>query len=153
MKILLRLAIAVVALEASCVSRPPDTSTRAGSEKEAARAIALMSQTCADAWNRGDLNGYLAAYAKDVVMVYQWGPEKGIALLEARLRQAQRSDGHRPSNLARIGRSEVTLLGPDDALQTAEILIQEPTREVALWATALLKRTGRGWIVIHEQSF
>lgn len=147
------LVIASVTFQTSCVSRPSAVGVATTPAKEATRAIALVSQTCADAWNRGDLKGYLAPYADDVVMVYESGPEKGIGLLEARLRRSQRWDGQRPQNLARIGHSEVSLLDPDHALQTAEIIIREPAREVHLWATALLKRTNRGWIVIHEQSF
>jgi ketosteroid isomerase-like protein len=145
--------VAATALLASCASRPSVSRGPANSRMEATQAISLLSQKCADAWNRGDLKGYLEPYSKDVVIVYPSGPEKGIGALEARLRRAQTWDGRQAVNRARIGHSEVSLLDSDNALQTAEIIIQEPGGEVHLWATAILKRTTRGWVVVHEQSF
>ena len=151
--LLISLAITAVTLHTSCAFRQPSAGILTNSEKEAAHAIALLSQSCADAWNRGDLKAFLVPYADDVVIVYASGPEKGILSLEARLRRSQRWDGQPPQNLARIGHSEVSLLDSVHALQTAEIIMREPTRDVHLWVTALLKKTSRGWIVIHEQSF
>lgn len=150
--LLASLVTAAVLLQASCV-QPSHTGAQTTSEQEASLAITQVSQTCVDAWNHGDLNAYLAAYSDDVVVVYQTGPERGIDLLEARLRQAQGWNGQRPSNLASVGHSEVVLIDAAHALQTAEIIIQEPNGEVHLWVTSLLERTDSGWLVVHEQSF
>jgi ketosteroid isomerase-like protein len=152
-QLVIPLVIATVTLQASCVSQPPALGTPSVAEKEAGHAIALLSQSCADAWNRGDLKAFLAPYADNAVVVYDSGPEKGIRSLETRLRRSQRWDGQPPQILARIGHSEVSLLDSVHALQTAEIIMQEPARDVHLWVTAVLKRTSRGWVVIHEQSF
>jgi uncharacterized protein (TIGR02246 family) len=147
------LSLGVAALHVSCASTRSIANLSATPETEVARDIVRISHACADAWNRGDLKAYLTPYSDDVVMVYQSGPEKGRALLEARLRKAQRWNGQRPENLSRIGHSKVSLLDRDYALQIAEIIIQEPAGDVHLWATAILKRTDRRWIVVHEQSF
>jgi ketosteroid isomerase-like protein len=147
------LLIVAVTLDTSCTSSSSARTVSINSEKDAAHEIALLSQACADAWNRGDLEAFLAPYADNVVIVYDSGPEKGIRSLEARLRRSQRWDGQSPQNRATLGHSEVSLLDSVHALQTAEIVIHEPARDVHLWVTSVLMKTNRGWIVIHEQSF
>jgi uncharacterized protein (TIGR02246 family) len=147
------LGLVLTTLLASCASIQSGARVSSASDADFAREITAVSQACAEAWNRGDLHAYLAPYSHDVVVVYKSGPEKGRTLLEARLRKAQRWDGQRPRNLARIGYSEASRIGDDHALQTAQVIIQESTGEVQLWITSILMKNAGSWVVVHEQSF
>ncbi len=64
----------------------------AGWKQDEAATLALLQQA-ADAFNRGDLPGHLASYAKDVTFMTKTGPRPGVAPIEKAFREIYFKDG------------------------------------------------------------
>ena len=115
--------------------------------------IATLSQSGVAAWNRGDLDGYLAPYADSIVVV----TPKGTLTTKAELRQlmqGQQAWRGRPPREAGLRNSQFRLLDATHVVQTAEVVLRGGDQpEGGSWLTAIWAHTAAGWRVIHEQSF
>ena len=114
--------------------------------------IQALSQASADAWNRGDLKGYLAIYADEMTFMTRTGPRPGVAPLEKAFAEKYFRDG-RPKQTLRFDSHTLRRLGPDAALETGRYLLTgggEP--EQSGWFTLVWVRTPAGWRVLHDHS-
>ncbi len=147
-----RPALLLIFSVAACSEQIPPAARE--TDSALAAYVAAQAASGAAAWNRGDLAAFLAPYADSVVMVYPTGPLIGRDRLEALQRANVAWNGTQPIEQAAIGKSQLRRIGPDDALQTAEIILRRPAgEERRLWSTVVWKRTSTGWRVVHEQSF
>lgn len=114
--------------------------------------IRALSQSSADAWNKGDLKGHLAIYSDDMTFMTRTGPRPGVAPLEKSFSEKYFKDG-RPKQTLSFGDRTLRRLGPDAVLETGSFRLTgggEP--EQSGWFTLVWVRTAGGWRILHDHS-
>lgn len=113
-----------------------------------------MLDASADAWNRGDLQGFLDDYADDAAFVTSTGVIRGRDQIERRYRDGYWS-GDGPPDLLSFEDIRVTPLGPDHALAVGRYILEgrDSGEETSTGIFSLvLVRTAGGWRIIHDHS-
>ena len=107
-----------------------------------------------DAWNRGDLPGFMEAYWRSPDLVFCSGATvtKGWDDTLARYRQRYQSEGREMGRL-RFDAVEVVPLGEDAALaRGAWRLVMSDGKEPHGLFTLILRRTGGAWRIVHDHT-
>jgi beta-aspartyl-peptidase (threonine type) len=142
-------ALLLVSLAALAVPRASP-----GSPAEvAAEARAVLDAQVA-AWNRGDLDGFMAAYWRSPDLVFCSGATvtKGWDATLARYRRRYRSEGREMGRL-RFDAVEVVPLGVDAAFaRGAWRLTMGDGKEPHGLFTLLLRRLDGAWVVVHDHT-
>lgn len=115
-----------------------------------------MLDASADAWNRGDLDGFLDDYEDARTTTFVGGDDvlRGVDGLRERYREAYFSDGA-PRQMLRFEELEVRPLGRDFALALGRYLLSDPAADTLVGTgrfSIVLRRTGAGWKIIHDHS-
>lgn len=132
---------------------PTGTPTPAESQDEAAVRAVLDAQV--EAWNRGDLETYMAiGYWKSPELAFIGGATeiRGYDGALERYRKAYQAPGKEMGHLD-FPEMRVTMLGPDAALATGKFhLKMKDGREPSGRFTVILKKFPEGWRIIHDHS-
>jgi uncharacterized protein (TIGR02246 family) len=129
--------------------RASATAPQGGSIDDAGLIRSLEST--AVAWNRGDLDAFVAPYADDSTYMTAAGPI-GKDPMKARY-AAKYFTGSHPDQQVRFDQVTVRALGPDHALMTGRFTLAgggQPDRSG--WFTLIWKRTPSGWRILHDHS-
>ena len=115
--------------------------------------IARMMERSADAWNRGDLDGFMSDYFRSPTTTYigSSGSASGWEAIRARFAPRFQAGALRDSLRyeAVAGRP----LGTDHALATARYVLFRDGRVSETGPfTLVLRRTDEGWKILHDQS-
>lgn len=144
------LAVAALAVGACAPSRTP------APEPVAASVVAVL-QASADAWNRGDLDGFLEPYLDSSETTFMTGPGviHGLGTIRERYRAHYFTAAGRPPTLLRFSDLDVRPLGAGHALMTGRFHLT--TRATGAPAdsgnfTLVWRRTPHGWKIIHDHS-
>ncbi len=131
--------------------------TRAAAPAPVTASIVAVLQASADAWNRGDLDGFLEPYLDSSETTFMTGPGviHGLETIRERYRAHYFPAGGRPPTLLRFDALDVRPLGADHALMTGRF--HQTTRATGAPAdsgnfTLVWRRTPRGWRIIHDHS-
>ena len=116
-----------------------------------------MLRSHAEAWNAGDLDGFLDAYldsSETVFVVGGSGVLRGVATIRDRYLQGSWRGGT-PASELRFEDVEITPLGADHALLLGRYVLTD--RETGAPAgtgyfTVILARTEQGWRIIHDHT-
>jgi ketosteroid isomerase-like protein len=115
-------------------------------------AIRAELDSTAAGWNRGDLDGYLSAYADSITSASRDGFVTGKAAAADVMRQGFWRTG-RPLQQLRYEHLAVRMLGPDHALVTGQYVLSGADRpDRTGWFTTIWAHTGAGWRMIHDHS-
>jgi ketosteroid isomerase-like protein len=149
------LVVALALALAGCRSTPAVTTSDAvslGVRK------ALADQV--DAWNRGDLEGFMAGYWRSPSLVFFSGGKSGGSRTEGwdpmieRFRRNYQAGGREMGHLT-FEQLQVVELSPDAALARGTWRLdfekQEPKRIEGLF-TVILRRLSDGWRIIHDHT-
>lgn len=145
----------VVGLAACSAARPgegPATSAPEGVRNSFARDL----EASAEAWNRGDLDGFLATYlnSSQTTFVGRNGLIRGLDAIRQMYQQSYWQQGG-PRELLGFRDLEVRPLGATHALATGRYVLTD-RRTGAATATGIfslvLQRTAEGWRILHDQS-
>ncbi|HEY0625620.1 MAG TPA: nuclear transport factor 2 family protein [Allosphingosinicella sp.] len=121
-------------------------------DPEVSRIIWDKSQASAMAWNRGDLEAYLAPYAEDVTLLW---PDRGMEYHKSALRaRAVRSQSWQgpPARKMEVHTSTVRQIAPYVVLQTSHIYYSGGGRpDTHSWVTTIWQNRRGTWEVTHEQ--
>lgn len=142
----------LVALAFVVVLALPGASSGSPSEVAAAARAVLDSQV--EAWNRNDLEGFMAGYWRSPELVFCSGATvtKGWDATRARYRERYRSEGREMGRL-RFDGVEVIPLGTDAALaRGAWRLVMRDGKEPHGLFTLLLRRLDGGWVIVHDHT-
>jgi uncharacterized protein (TIGR02246 family) len=121
-------------------------------EGEVGALIAEAQAASVRAWNNGDLDGHLCAYADQVTTMTPTGPRVGVACIRDAFRATYFQDASLPPRL-RIERVSIRALGENFAWMTARYVLQAPGgAEQAGWTTLIWRRTEVGWKIIHDHT-
>ena len=143
-------AVALAALAALAMPRASSGSS-ADVVATAARAV-LDSQV--EAWNRGDLEGFMATYWRSPELVFCSGATvtKGWDETLARYRKRYQSEGREMGRL-RFDGVELIALGDDAVLaRGAWRLVMGDGKEPHGLFTLLLRRLDGAWLIVHDHT-
>lgn len=139
---------ALLAALVACAAAPP----RAFTPRDDTAVRAVLS-TQAEAWNRGDLAGYMAGYLHDPSLVFTSGSKvrRGWDETFAKYRDRYGSD---PSTMGHLVFEilGVQPLGADGAVVLGRwTLTETPSAGSGVFSVALA-RTTEGWKVVHDHT-
>lgn len=143
---LLWLVIAV----AACASAPPPVRTFAAMDRTAVTAV-LDEQMAA--WNRGDLAGYMAGYAKVDHLVFTSGGKVRTGW-QATYDTYQTKYGKDPSTMGKLAFTitQVDAIGTDGAVVLGTWALTESQAPGSGVFTVVLERRPEGWRIIHDHT-
>ena len=139
-----------VALAAGAVlaSTPPGLAT----EGPAGAGAVLAAQV--EAWNRGDLEGYMAGYwrSPDLVFFSNGQETRGWQATLDRYRARYQGAGKQMGKLD-FPAMDVVTLGPDAALARGRWRLKMPDgKELTGMTTVVLRKRPEGWRIVHDHS-
>lgn len=147
----------LAALVAACAPATPAGSP-IPAERPDARALTDTIQAqfarSAEAWNRGDLDGFLQDYARDSTTSFISGGRlrKGYDWIRSNYARNYFAPGTRRGDL-RFEDFNVRPLSPTLALVTARFLLEEGGRVTASGPfTLVMERQADGWKILHDHS-
>jgi beta-aspartyl-peptidase (threonine type) len=107
----------------------------------------------ADAWNRGDLDGFLAPYWNSEELTFFTGDTvtRGFAATEARYR---RRYGNSKETMGHLGYEnlEVAVLSPDAAVVYGRFRLQMKDSSPTGIFTLILRKEAGKWKIIHDHT-
>ncbi|MDQ3556150.1 MAG: nuclear transport factor 2 family protein [Gemmatimonadota bacterium] len=120
--------------------------------------ITFLLEESAEAWNRGDLDGFLLPYAAgaQTSFVGSSGIQRGKDAIRATYLRSYFSGGAPQSRLA-FQNIEVRPLGAGHALAVGRYLLQprdaaSGVQSATGWFSLLLERQAEGWRIVHDHS-
>ncbi|MEZ4399015.1 MAG: nuclear transport factor 2 family protein [Kofleriaceae bacterium] len=134
---------------AACAARPAARTFTTGDEA-AVRAVLSAQQ---EAWNRGDLAGYMAGYWRSPALVFTSGGQIRHGWEET-FRKYQARYGTDPSTMGKLTFEllGVQALGADGAIVLGRWrLTDTPNAGGGVFSVALV-RTTEGWKVVHDHT-
>jgi beta-aspartyl-peptidase (threonine type) len=125
--------------------------TQAGEAETGVRAVWNAQ---ADAWNRGDLAGYMAGYWKspDLVFFSNGSVTRGWQATLDRYRAAYQGENRHMGQLD-FPELEIVVLGPDAALVRGRWHLKMPGgKESDGMTSVIFRRLPDGWRIVHDHS-
>ena len=114
--------------------------------------LAVLDKQVA-AWNRHDLEGFMAGYRNSETLSFYSGGTKtsGWNTTLERYRNRYQSAGHEMGHLE-FTELEVETLGPDSAFVRGRWNLKTTTGEQGGLFTLIFRRFGDGWKIIHDHT-
>ena len=134
---------------AAAPAPPPATLPEPGSEA----AIRQVLDAQVAAWNRGDLDTFMAGYWQSAELTFFSGPDRTAgwqATLE-RYRKRYKSEGKEMGRLTFTDVS-VEMLGPDSALVRGGWHLEMSKESPSGLFTLIFRRTPEGWRIVHDHT-
>lgn len=106
------------------------------------------------AWNRGDLEGYMAAYwrSPDLVFFSNAGEIRGWQATLDRYRAKYQGKGQHMGTLD-FPQLDFTVLGPDAVLARGRWHLKMPDgKELSGMTSVVFRRLPEGWRIVHDHS-
>ena len=121
-------------------------------QADVSAAIRSVLATQGKAWNRGDLQGYLASLSRDQKTRHVFNDEITVGYVAIKERFQSRYPD--PSNMGTISFSdlEVTVLAPDAAAAFAHWTFEQTDRAFSGVFTLILRRVDEQWVIVHDHS-
>lgn len=115
-------------------------------------AVRAVLEAQSDAWNRGDIEGFLDGYARSPDIVFVSGDKvmRGWQTVLDYYKQSYNS----PEKMGKLTFSEleITPLGSDAAIVLGRWHLKRVEDEPRGRFTLLLRRTEQGWKVVHDHT-
>ncbi len=146
-------AVVLLSVLAGCASGPRQAAPPAGSSDVPQHLAQLMYES-AEAWNRADLDGFLATYADDSQTTFMGNPPTlGLAEIRARYLRSYFSEG-KPRDHLGFDQLVTRMLGPDHALMHGRCILTNPETKKQQFCryTLIWERRPEGWRIIHDHS-
>jgi uncharacterized protein (TIGR02246 family) len=126
----------------------------ANSNRQAGAIIAVRAVLDAqrEAWNRGDVAGYMDGYARSADTVFVAGDTVTRGWQTVLERYQKRYDSREKMGTLTFSDLEITLLGGDAALVLGRWHLQRAHDEPHGRFTLICRRTRQGWKIVHDHS-
>jgi len=145
--------LALGGLLAGTETAAPAPDSRTSQQDTAAEAIRALLERSVEAWNRGDLNAFMAGYAKGGRLRFA-ANGRVYRGWHAALERYRRRYGDDRESMGRLAFEdvEVTRMGPDGAVAFGRYrLVQDETASEGLFTLTLKKMDGH-WRIIHDHT-
>jgi beta-aspartyl-peptidase (threonine type) len=105
------------------------------------------------AWNKGDLDAFMAGYwdSPDLFFISGGKAVKGFKALKERYDTNYRGEGKEMGKLT-FDEVAVELLGPDAALVRGKWEVATAKETVGGWYTLVFRKIGGGWKIVHDHT-
>lgn len=141
----------------ACVAAPGAPAPSPSPTEPVTTAIVAELDASAEAWNRGELDGFVAPYlvSDQTTFVGSRGVTRGHAAVRSAFERAYWKDGQRPEGALRFSEVEVRPLGERHALAVGRYTLTD-RRDGRQTATGIFSlvwvRTDAGWRILHDHS-
>ena len=142
------LLVAMISLSVRA-QNPPTPNKRESRISSAVRAV-LTAQS--QAWNRGDLEGYMDGYARSPDTVFVSGDSVARGWQTVFERYRKKYDSRDKMGTLTFSDLEITPLGNDAALALGRWHLQRAQDEPHGRFSLILRRTKQGWKIVHDHS-
>ena len=119
----------------------------------AAKAIRAVLDAQVEAWNKGDLEGFMKGYWKSEELTFFSGKDKRQGWKEtlARYRKRYQGEGKEMGKL-RFTELDVQPLGPKHALVRGRWEVTTSKEKLGGLFTLILRETEDGWRIVHDHT-
>lgn len=121
--------------------------------QETRQELVRLMNEAGEAWNRGDLDGFLSTYKDDALTAFM-APQitYGLAEIKARYARSYFKDGKPKAQLS-YGDLKFRQLGAEHVLMTGRWFLTEPGgKRTEGYYTLIWEDTADGWKMIHDHS-
>jgi beta-aspartyl-peptidase (threonine type) len=117
------------------------------------KAIRAVLDAQVTAWNKGDLDGFMAGYWNHDELFYISGAKsvQGYKALKERYKTAYQGEGKEMGKL-KFSELKVEQLGADAALVRGKWEVTTSKETVAGWFTLVFRRFPDGWKITHDHT-
>lgn len=125
-----------------------------GEDAEAQKAIRAVLDAQVEAWNRGDLEGYMRGYWMSPELTFFGGATEtsGWTKTLERYRKSYKSEGRQMGRLS-FNNVRIEMVSPDAAFVRGEWKLEMPAGQQPHGVyTLLMRRLPDGWRIIHDHS-
>jgi ketosteroid isomerase-like protein len=145
-------AIAVLALASVFSSIQSNKSKQADIDLQTTTSIKAVIEAQRQAWNRGDIDGYMAGYEKSDDIVFVSGDNVTRGWQTVRDRYAKNYNSRDKMGTLTFSDLEVTLTAKDLAVVIGSWRLQRANDEPHGKFTLIFKHTKQGWRIIHDHT-
>src|SRR2546427_4406199 len=143
------LVISFAALMVQAQAQSAATS-RSNAKLEAAVRAVLEAQR--DAWNRGDIEGYMDGYARSADTVFVSGDNVMRGWQSVLERYKKSYSSREKMGVLTFSDLEITLVGKDAAVVLGRWHLQRANDEPHGRFTLILRKTKQGWRIVHDHT-
>jgi len=119
---------------------------------KAESAIRAVLETQRDAWNRGDIEGYMDGYARSAKTEFVGGDSISRGWQTVLDRYKKKYDTREKMGTLTFSEVEVTMLSQDAALVLGRWRLKRVADEPNGTFTLLFRKTKAGWRIVHDHS-
>lgn len=139
------LAIAIISLSINAQSAKPD-------ESKAVAAIRAVLDAQREAWNRGDIEGYMAGYERTEQITFISGDSITRGWQTVHDRYKKNYDSREKMGTLTFAEIETSFLSKDSAVVMGRWHLQRANDQPQGRFTLIFKRTKNGWRIVHDHT-
>jgi ketosteroid isomerase-like protein len=125
---------------------------RSSKSSQAAAAIRAVLDAQRDAWNRGDIEGYMEGYDRSDKTVFVSGDKVTRGWQTVLDRYKKTYDTREKMGVLTFSDLEITLLSSDSATVLGRWSLKRTNDEPHGRFTLIFKRTSQGWRIVHDHT-
>jgi len=148
--IVFMLPFSTASLAIGQAARKSETNSRRDAKTQAAVRAVLDAQR--DAWNRGDVAGYMDGYARSEHTVFVSGDSVTRGWQTVLDRYKKNYNSREKMGTLTFSDLEITPMGNDTAIVLGRWHLQRANDEPHGRFTLILRRTKQGWKVVHDHT-
>lgn len=142
----------LIALITAPVPAQAQTSATAKRETKVASAVRAVIDAQKDAWNRGDVEGYMAGYARSADITFVSGDSFTRGWQTVHDRYRKNYDTREKMGTLTFSDLDVTVLSPDAAMVLGRWHLQRAKDEPHGRFTLIFRRMNQGWRIVHDHT-
>jgi ketosteroid isomerase-like protein len=127
----------------------------AGQNKKRSRVVASVKAVLdaqVDAWNRGDIEGYMAGYWRSEETVFVSGDSLTRGWQTVLARYKKNYDSREKMGTLTFSDLEITPVGSDAAIAVGRWHLQRAKDEPHGRFTLIFRKTRQGWRIVHDHT-
>jgi ketosteroid isomerase-like protein len=127
-------------------------SAKPSKSSQSIAAIRAVMDAQRDAWNRGDIEGYMDGYERSEKTVFISGDNVNRGWQTVLERYKKSYDTREKMGVLTFSDLEITLLGTDSASVLGRWSLKRANDEPHGRFTLIFKRTSKGWRIVHDHT-
>jgi len=128
------------------------STAQTSADQKSVDAIKAVINAQRDAWNRGDIQGYMEGYEKSDNTVFVSGDNVTRGWNTVLERYKKSYDSREKMGQLEFSDLEITMLGKDSAVVLGRWLLKRSKDEPHGRFTLIFKKTKSGWRIIHDHT-
>ena len=144
--------LCVVSLLIPAIVTYAQHSTKPSKSSQSIAAIQAVLEAQRDAWNRGDIEGYMDGYDRSEKTVFVSGDKVARGWQTVLDRYKNTYDTREKMGVLTFSDLEITMLGTDSASVLGSWSLQRANDQPHGRFTLIFKRTNKGWRIVHDHT-